>query len=304
MYIEQLQHKKTSLLLYLPLPLCFSALMILNYFSMKGADAEALIQNLIASIGVNAAFVLLVGPLSAMCLGLFFWVKFIHQQSLRSFTTSRPKVDWKRILFAFSLWGIFIVATILISYYSNPDNYIYNFKPIPFLIFLFLALILIPLQTSFEEYFFRGYLMQGLGLATKSRWFPFVFTSIAFGLMHIANPEVGKMGYIILIYYVGTGFFLGILTLMDEGLELALGFHAANNLFGALLLTSDWSAFQTHSVFKDVAEPSAGFDVILPVFVVFPILLFIFSRKYAWKNWKEKLFGKLNETESTEPITS
>ena len=304
MYIEQLQHKKTSLLLYLPLPLCFSALMILNYFSMKGADAEALIQNLIASIGVNAAFVLLVGPLSAMCLGLFFWVKFIHQQSLRSFTTSRPKVDWKRIFFAFSLWGIFIVATILISYYSSPENYIYNFKPIPFLIFLFLALILIPLQTSFEEYFFRGYLMQGLGLATKSRWFPFVFTSIAFGLMHIANPEVGKMGYIILIYYVGTGFFLGILTLMDEGLELALGFHAANNLFGALLLTSDWSAFQTHSVFKDVAEPSAGFDVILPVFVVFPILLFIFSRKYAWKNWKEKLFGKLTETESTEPITS
>ena len=304
MYIKQLQHKKTSLLLYLPLPLCFSALMILNYFSMKGADAEALIQNLIASIGVNAAFVLLVGPLSAMCLGLFFWVKFIHQQSLRSFTTSRPKVDWKRIFFAFSLWGIFIVATILISYYSSPENYIYNFKPIPFLIFLFLALILIPLQTSFEEYFFRGYLMQGLGLATKSRWFPFVFTSIAFGLMHIANPEVGKMGYIILIYYVGTGFFLGILTLMDEGLELALGFHAANNLFGALLLTSDWSAFQTHSVFKDVAEPSAGFDVILPVFVVFPILLFIFSRKYAWNNWKEKLFGKLNETESTEPITS
>lgn len=304
MYIEQLQHKKTSLLLYLPLPLCFSALMILNYFSMKDADAEALIQNLIASIGVNAAFVLLVGPLSAMCLGLFFWVKFIHQQSLRSFTTSRPKVDWKRIFFAFSLWGIFIVATILISYYSSPENYIYNFKPIPFLIFLFLALILIPLQTSFEEYFFRGYLMQGLGLATKSRWFPFVFTSIAFGLMHIANPEVGKMGYIILIYYVGTGFFLGILTLMDEGLELALGFHAANNLFGALLLTSDWSAFQTHSIFKDVAEPSAGFDVILPVFVVFPILLFIFSRKYAWNNWKEKLFGKLTETESTEPITS
>lgn len=302
MYIEQLQSKKTSLLLYLPIPICFAALMILNYFSMQGVDADALIQNLIASIGVNAAFVLLVGPLSAMCLGLLFWVKYIHQQSLRSFTTSRTKVDWKRIFFAFSLWGVFIVATILISYYNNPENYLYNFKPIPFLIFLFLALILIPLQTSFEEYFFRGYLMQGLGLATKSRWFPFLFTSIAFGLMHIANPEVGKMGYIILIYYIGTGFFLGILTLMDEGLELALGFHAANNLFGALLLTSDWSAFQTHSVFKDVAEPSAGFDVILPVFVVFPILLFVFSRKYGWKNWKQKLFGPLKIVENTNSL--
>ena len=180
----------------------------------------------------------------------------------------------------------------------------YNFKLVPFLIFLFLGLILIPLQTSFEEYFFRGYLMQGLGLATKSRWFPFVFTSIAFGLMHIANPEVGKMGYIILIYYVGTGFFLGILTLMDEGLELALGFHAANNLFGALLLTSDWSAFQTHSILKDVAEPSAGFEVILPVFIIFPILVFIFSKKYGWKNWKQKLFGPLIISEKITQINS
>jgi hypothetical protein len=42
---------------------------------------------------------------------------------------------------------------------------------------------------------------------------------------------------------------------MDEGMELALGFHAANNLVGALLVTSDWSAFQTHSIFKDISEP-------------------------------------------------
>ncbi|CAM4129156.1 CPBP family intramembrane glutamic endopeptidase [Flavobacterium antarcticum] len=304
MYIEQLQLKKTSLLLYLPIPICFFALIIFNYFSSQNVDADVLIQNLIATVGVNIAFVLLVGPLSAMCLGLLFWVKFIHQQSLTSFTTSRAKIDWSRIFFAFFLWGIFILGTTALSYYSNPENYIFNFKPIPFLIFLVLALILIPLQTSFEEYFFRGYLMQGLGLATKSRWFPFVFTSLAFGLMHIANPEVGKMGYIILIYYIGTGFFLGILTLMDEGLELALGFHAANNLFGALLLTSDWSAFQTHSVLKDIAEPSAGFDVILPVFIIFPILLYIFSRKYGWKNWKQKLFGKLILTENTKPINS
>jgi hypothetical protein len=49
---------------------------------------------------------------------------------------------------------------------------------------------------------------------------------------------------------------------MDEGMELALGFHAANNLVGALLINSDWSAFQTNSIFKDISEPSAGLDVI------------------------------------------
>lgn len=81
---------------------------------------------------------------------------------------------------------------------------------------------------------------------------------------------------------------------MDEGLELALGFHAANNLVGALLVTSDWTAFQTHSIFKDISEPEAGLDIILPVVLVYPILLFIFSRKYQWNNWKEKLTGKIS----------
>ncbi|MNY23432.1 hypothetical protein D3C86_1570990 [compost metagenome] len=78
---------------------------------------------------------------------------------------------------------------------------------------------------------------------------------------------------------------------MDEGIELSLGFHAANNLVGALLVTSDWTVFQTHSILKDHSEPTAGFDVLLPVFVIFPILLFIFSKKYKWNNWKEKLTG-------------
>ena len=30
---------------------------------------------------------------------------------------------------------------------------------------------------------------------------------------------------------------------MDEGMELALGFHAGNNLIIALMVTSDWTVF-------------------------------------------------------------
>jgi hypothetical protein len=28
---------------------------------------------------------------------------------------------------------------------------------------------------------------------------------------------------------------------------------------------------------------------------MFPILLFIFSKKYKWTNWNEKLFGRVEE---------
>jgi hypothetical protein len=140
--------------------------------------------------------------------------------------------------------------------------------------------------------------MQGFANLSKNRWFPLLMTSLIFGSLHVFNPEVLKMGYVIMIYYIGTGLFLGVLTLMDEGMELSLGFHAANNLIGALLVTSDWSVFQTHSIFKDMSEPSAGFDVILPIVVIYPILLLIFSKKYGWKNWKEKLTGNIDTVES------
>ena len=155
------------------------------------------------------------------------------------------------------------------------------------------AIALIPLQTSFEEYLFRGYMLQGLGIATKSRFIPFVVTSVLFGLMHIANPEIERLGYGLLAFYIGTGFFLALITLMDDGLELALGFHAANNLFGALLVTANWTAFQTDSLFKDMAEPELGIGILAPLLVVYPIMTLIFARLYKWKGWKQKLFGKV-----------
>lgn len=225
--------------------------------------------------------------------GIYFVVKYIHHQTMLSVTTSRPKTDWKRIWFSFFLWAFFSVLSFLFVYLKAPEHFVFNFKPIPFLILVILGSILIPIQTSTEEYVFRGYLMQGFANLAKNRWFPLMMTSLIFGSMHWFNPEVTKMGNIIMVYYIGTGLFLGVITLMDEGMELALGFHAANNLVGALLVTSDWTVFQTHSLFIDLSEPSAGIDVILPVVIIYPILLFIFSKKYGWTNWKERLSGNI-----------
>ncbi|UOK41578.1 MULTISPECIES: CPBP family intramembrane glutamic endopeptidase [Flavobacterium] len=293
MFIEQIKNKDFNFILYLPVLLGFTGLMLANYLMTQDVSADALMDQMIESWGSNLTFVFVIIPLSLMCLGLLFWVKFIHRQSIRSLTTARKKVDWSRIFFSFGLWASVSALLTLLSYLSSPENFVFNFEPIPFFTFMILAVILIPLQTSFEEYLFRGYLMQGLGVITNSRFIPFLVSSILFGLMHIANPEVGKLGLVIMIYYIGTGFFLGIVTLMDDGLELALGFHAANNLIGALLVTADWTAFQTNSILKDISEPTAGFDIMVPVFIIFPMLLYIFAKRYGWSDWKGKLTGKL-----------
>jgi membrane protease YdiL (CAAX protease family) len=245
-------------------------------------------------------YMLLMFAIGLIC--LFLWVKFIHKQSITELTTSRRRVDWRRIIFAFVLWSTVTATMVLADVYLSPDDYVFNFNSKLFMVLAVIAILMIPIQTSMEEYFMRGYMMQGLGVMSKNRWVPLVVTSLLFGFMHILNPEVEKLGYGIMIYYVGTGFFLGILTLMDEGLELALGFHAANNLTAALLVTADWTAFQTDSIYRDVSDPILGWDVLVPVFVVFPILLFIFSKKYKWTDWKERLTGDILEPVVMEEI--
>ena len=296
-YIQQAFTGKLGMWKYVVVSVFFFGFMGLNLLAifLLDFDMDQIMKDQIVQKGSNQVLFENLIPFAIGLGGVFFWVKYIHNQRIRTLTTTRKKVDWKRVFFAFLVWGFITAFFIFIDYQVSPEDYIFNFQLEPFLYLVLIAVLLIPLQTSFEEYFFRGYLMQGLGVASKNRWFPLIFTSLIFGLLHIANPEVEKLGYGILVYYIGTGFFLGIITLMDEGLELALGFHAANNLITALLVTANWTAFQTNSVLIDVSMPKLGADVYLPVFVVFPVLVYIFSKKYGWTNWKEKLTGKIEK---------
>jgi membrane protease YdiL (CAAX protease family) len=180
-----------------------------------------------------------------------------------------------------------------IDLFLSPDEYELTFNLNQFLILVIICLTLLPLQTSFEEYLIRGYLLQGIGITTKSRFLAFTIPSILFGLLHFANPEIDKLGNAFIFAYIFMGFFLGLITMMDEGLELALGWHYANNLMAALFITADWSVLQTDSIYKYIGEPDIT-SQILPAVVIFPILIYHFSVKYKWSGWKEKLFGKVN----------
>ena len=295
MYIEQGYKGNIGVWKYFVLPIGFIAFMALNYVAMLASpvSTEEMLNNMIEKLGSNIVLITLLAPLAVGLLIVLGWTVLVHQQSIVSLTTSRKRIDWKRIFYAFFLWGGITVLLTGIDVYFSPDDYVLNFDISKFVVLAIIGILLIPLQTSFEEYMFRAHMMQGLGILTKRKWVPLVVTSILFGVMHIANPEVEKLGYQIMVFYIGTGFFLGIITLMDEGLELALGFHAANNLIAALLVTADWTAFTTDSIYRDVSDPVLGWDVLIPVFVIFPIITLIFARKYGWNNWKDRLFGKV-----------
>jgi len=255
-------------------------------------DPSANAMELLNIIPPNMRLFLMLFPFAFTFIGVWLVVLKLHEQSMTSVVTVRKKLDFNRILFAFCLWSFITVSLISFDYMTSPEDYVWNFKPIPFLFMFLIAIIFIPLQTSLEEYVFRGYLMQGFGNWFRNRWLPLILTSVIFGSLHIANPEVGKLGYGIMGYYIGTGLFLGVMTLMDEGVELAIGWHAANNLVGALLVTADWTAFQTNSVLKDISDPNLYNEMFISLFIFYPIILFIFSKKYNWKNAVHQLTSK------------
>jgi hypothetical protein len=257
--------------------------------SASGGDPMVALRNL----DKNLQLLLLLVPFAVGFLGLFLVVKKMHERSLRSISTSRQSLDWKRIFYAFFIWGVFSIILIFGDYFIYPENHQWNFNFRSFVFLFLIAIFLMPIQTSLEEYIFRGYLMQGFATLLRSRWGALLLTSLVFGSLHLFNPEVEKLGYGVMIYYIGTGLFLGILTLMDEGIELALGFHAANNLTTALLVTSSWTAFQTESILIDISEPSLGGEIFISLFLIYPLFLFLMSNKFNWSGYKTKLISKL-----------
>ncbi len=298
-YIQQAYKGKNQLWMFLLTSILISGIFVVNFimflFTSK-EDMEAMYEMMKAIPSILNLVVNLV-PFAFLLGLLFVLVKFVHERSLTSLTTSRTKPDWNRSVFSFLLISIITLVSFAISYYIDSSEIIVQFDPLKFGILFLVSIILFPFQIGLEEYLFRGYFMQQIGIIVKNRWFPLIFTSVIFGIAHSANPEMAEMGPILMIFYIGTGLLLGIMTLMDEGLELALGFHLGNNLMAALLITSDWSALQTDAAFRYTTEQTSNTisDIIMPVFILYPIILFVMAKKYKWSDWKNKLFGKISE---------
>ncbi|MFM1807900.1 MAG: hypothetical protein RLZZ242_625 [Bacteroidota bacterium] len=294
-FIEKAYLGKTEAWRYLLLPAAFIAFMSYNYFATlsAGQDTNVMMKVMIEQLGATPVLVLLLMPLVFGFFVLLVYGLRVLKMPLTALFTSRSNFDWGRMFFGFFLWSAVVISTTLLDYLLAPENYVFQFNWKSFWPFAIAAILLIPLQTSFEELLFRGHLTQGLGVLTKRRSVAFIVPSVIFGVMHIGNPEVAELGYKLLLYYIGSGLFFGAITLIDEGTELALGFHASNNLVGALLVSSDWTAFQVPSIFKDVGAPSFGWDALIPVVVIYPLIIALLAKKYQWQALGSKLFGTI-----------
>jgi uncharacterized protein len=255
----------------------------------KGLDLD----DLAGVLGLNTYLTFLLIPFIIGLASLLLCVKFVHKRPVISLFTNRPFFDWKRFFFSFFLWGSVLALFLIIAFLTGVPIH-WNYKASTFIELLLISIFLLPLQTTFEEVFLRGYLLQGIWNGLSRAWLSIVITSLLFCLMHFANPEVAKIGYLMLVFYLMNGLFLGLLAVMDDGLELSMGYHAVNNIFAALIVTNSWQALHTDALFIDHSLPEFGAEAIVTLLVVHPLLIILCAKKYKWTGWKERIFGGSN----------
>jgi len=236
----------------------------------------------------NIGFLLLILMFGFAMFGLYLVIRFVHQKELLSYITTKARVDFRKILFGFGLWMIISVLLEAISYILSPETYTFRWIPESFIPLLLISLVFLPVQTSFEEFFFRGYIMQGIAFFAKNKWLPILLSSIFFGFVHGTNPEVAKYGFWTMqMYYIVAGLFLALITVLDDGLELALGVHAATNIFGATLFTYEGSVLQTDSLF--ISNEVKPWLMISGFIIGASIFIFVCFKKYAWPSFNTLL---------------
>lgn len=235
-------------------------------------------------INKNLLLALLFSMFVFALIGLLLVVKKLHKKTILSIITAYDKFRYTRFFFGFGIWAILVVVITVGGYFINKEDIAIQFDPASFGVLLLVTVVLMPIQTSTEEILFRGYMVQGLSQIFKNGIIPLLITSLLFGAVHMSNPEAKTYGWMTMLpYYTVFGFFLGAITLLDEGLELAMGIHCANNLISSLLITSPNGVLKTDAIFVAKTENPIGEFVIWLIMAV--ITFIIFWQKYRWKNF-------------------
>jgi hypothetical protein len=233
-----------------------------NDYSVLGLDRNVLlIMMLFPFIAGLAAFILLVKPL--------------NNRTMKMTINGTHKIRWNHFFISGGIWLLLAALYLFLYMKFDPANFELNNKTISLLTLSLISVLLIPFQAAFEEVLFRGYLMQGLSAILRYRWFPLILTSLLFALMHGLNPEVKEFGFLTMMpQYIVFGLIFGAITILDDGIEAAMGAHAANNIFLCIMVTNKASALQTSALYEQLSiAPWTEFAGLIITGVIFILIL-------------------------------
>lgn len=256
---------------------------VTSVLSSQGSDSSAIMDVVGQIMGASPlAFALFLLTFPAGLIVLFVCQRKVHKRTITSLHTAAKKFRIPRVLEGFFLsWivlGVFSVAANALGIIEVK----YIFAGGKFWIYALISLLFIPFQAAAEEIVFRGYFNQGLTHVLKNKWFAFFVTSAAFMALHLSNPEAlegaasGTLP-IVMSGYFFFGFAMCLIVWLDDGLETAIGIHAGNNCFAAVIMNYENSVLPTPSVFLTGTDPIK--DSVSTILVLATLVAIIWWRR-------------------------
>ena len=248
----------------------------------------------------NTLLVLMLFPFIAGLAAFILLVKPLHSRTIRAVINGTSRIRWNRFFISLLIWLGLSALYFLFYLKVDPQNFSFNNKSVSIIILAVISFALIPFQAAFEEILFRGYLMQGFTALLSNRWFPLVMTSVLFGLIHGLNPEVKEYGFLTMMpQYILFGFIFGIITILDDGIEAAIGAHTATNAFLCIMVTNKSFALQTAALYEQHRiYPWVELAALLVVGLVFILIL---KMIFGWKSFS-LLFSDVEKPLKSDPV--
>ena len=261
-------------------------------FALGGQEGFAAFRRAdLAALGSVGSFLVIMVGFPFFLAGILLTVSLVHRRPLQTLITAREKINWRHIGHGFVAWFVpFCLIGGLGQYLFYPDTFSFTADLTTFVLFVPLALVVTAIQTTTEELFFRGYIVQGVSLVWTNRVFLALVPAVIFTLPHLGNPEAIAGGWLTVFctYFLGTGLVWTVVSLIDGTTELAIGAHFANNIGGILLFNIAGSVVTTPALFT-ISEYHATYGA-LSILVAIPVFLAI-----AYKVFKRD--------EASEPIS-
>jgi len=247
-----------------------------------------------SSLGLdpNSGLVMMLFPFVAGLVTFVLLVYSLNNRTIKQTINGTNKIRWNHFFISGLIWLMFSAIYLFVYMKIDPSNFTINNTSVSLIILIVITILFIPFQAAFEEVLFRGYLMQGFTAVMKNRWFPLIMTSLMFALMHAFNPEVREFGfYTMMPQYIVFGLIFGVITILDDGIEAAMGAHTANNIFLCIMVTNKSSALQTPALYvQNNIAPWTEFAGLLISGIVFILVLkFVFK----WEGFSV-LWQKIN----------
>lgn len=222
---------------------------------------------------------------------LWLSMRYIHKDSFLKLITFNSKINFPKVLFGAVCWFVLTTIYTIVTAILHPEQtFSWNFSVPHFIKLLVVGITLLPIQTTFEELLFRGYIFQGISRKIGNKWTAMFITAFIFAGMHLFNPEIITFGFwTMLLQYLAISLIFGVIACKENSTEITIGMHYANNFFAMVCVVYQGTVFNHEGALFKVTQPINDYKDTIAMVIAGILMYGAYYWKYIYKHKTDQI---------------